>query len=366
MARKLYILTESIGTGHSQAARAIAEMIQKTHPEDRVEVIDFLSSDILSIDQMLKHLYFAALKKAPNLYDLVYKDASGGTFGKFTQNFIETVLVRRMKRLVKVLQPDAMIFTHPFPAGAADIMRARGELSIPLINVVTDFDAHQFFVTNHMDALCVASTSLRDSFVKYGMDPHKFYITGIPVRQAFYEVSALPRSVEPGSVLLMGGGLGLGDIQDNLKRLDSVHEISKFIVITGQNISLYEKVAALSSRLHHEVELHSYTNKVAQIMGRSELLVTKPGALTCTEAMTVNLPMVLVNTLPGQERANAAFLADMGCARWVKRGELASSVHMILTHPEIRENMARACGDHHPESAKKVVDILYKLLQEKN
>lgn len=77
----------------------------------------------------------------------------------------------------------------------------------------------------------------------------------------------------------MGGGLGLGRIADDLKRMDEVDEIARFIVITGQNISLYEEVAALAERLRHPVELHSYTNKVARIMGRCELLVTKPGRL---------------------------------------------------------------------------------------
>lgn len=161
----------------------------------------------------------------------------------------------------------------------------------------------------------------------------------------------------------MGGGLGLGRIADDLKRMDEVDEIARFIVITGQNISLYEEVAALAERLRHPVELHSYTNKVARIMGRCELLVTKPGALTCTEAIVMNKPMVLVNTLPGQERANAAFLSGLGCAEWVKRGELAETVRYILANPEKRKQMENACGTSHMESAGEVVKILYDMVE---
>jgi putative glycosyltransferase len=111
------------------------------------------------------------------------------------------------------------------------------------------------------------------------------------------------------------------------------------------------------------VELHSYTNKVARIMGRCELLVTKPGALTCTEAIVMNKPMVLVNTLPGQERANAAFLSGLGCAEWVKRGELAETVRYILANPEKRKQMENACGTSHMESAGEVVKILYDMVE---
>ena len=125
-------------------------------------------------------------------------------------------------------------------------------------------------------------------------------------------------------------------------------------------------MAVLAEKLRHPVELHSYTNKVAHIMGRCELLVTKPGALTCTEAIIMNKPMVLVNTLPGQERANAAFLSGLGCAEWVKRGELAETVRHILTDPEKRKQMESACSSNHVESAGEVVKILYGMVEKMN
>ena len=92
-------------------------------------------------------------------------------------------------------------------------------------------------------------------------------------------------------------------------------------------------------------------------------MVTKPGALTCTEAIIMNKPMVLVNTLPGQERANAAFLSGLGCAEWVKRGELAETVRHILTDPEKRKQMESACGPNRMESAGEVVKILYGMVE---
>lgn len=360
MGKKLYILTESIGTGHSQAARAVAEMIQLTHPEDSVEVIDFLSSSALSIDQILKRTYLTILEKAPSLYDKAYTDSDQTLLGDISQSVLNKMLTRRLEKLVSVLHPDALMFTHPFPAGAADRLRRMGKLSIPLMGIVTDFDAHQLWADPHLDSLCVATEGIKEKFTAYGLDADKIHVTGIPVRRAFYECSG-KAGYEKGAVLVMGGGLGLGDILDNLKRLDQDEEIKKFIVITGKNISLYEKAAALSKNLKHPLELHSYTNKVAQIMQRSDVLVTKPGALTCTEAMVMNLPMVLVNTLPGQERVNAAYMVAKGCAKWVKRGELADTVSHIISDRALRDQMADACGKDHPESSKNVVHELYRL-----
>lgn len=361
--RKFIILTASIGTGHSQAARAIAESIQKSHPSDSVSVLDFVSNNPLSIDHIIKDSYLKMIDVFPAMYDHLYSDSQSSRFGVLSQYMLSIAFKRRMRSLAETLKPDAFIFTHPFPAGAADLLKADGRISMPLLGVITDFDIHQLWVDPHLDAFCVATPDLKDLMETYDIPGDMIHVTGIPVRHSFYEQAALKKPFEKGSVLVMGGGLGLGNVTDNIERLDGVEEISKFIVITGKNIDLYEKVAALSEHLHHPVELHSYTNKVAEIMARSEILVTKPGALTCTEAMVMSLPMILVNTLPGQERANALHMKRQGCAEWVKRGELAETARRILKNPEIREKMAAACGTHHPDSAKNVVDVLYGMVE---
>ena len=76
--------------------------------------------------------------------------------------------------------------------------------------------------------------------------------------------------------------------------------------------------------------------------------------------------MALVNTLPGQERANAVFLNKLGCAEWVKRGELADTVREILSNPDKKKKMEEACEGFHPESAKETVRILYKMVEQNN
>lgn len=359
--KRIFILTASIGTGHSQAARAIAEAIKLAHPEDSVRVLDFVSRSMWSVDHMIKDTYLHMIRLFPDMYDSLYASSRSSRFGQLSQNLLSLAFKNKMRRLVDALRPDALIFTHPFPAGAADFLKKSGGLPIPLLGVITDFDIHQLWIDPHLDGFCVATEALKKMLAEYSISNDKIHVTGIPVRRAFYEESKKKRQPEKGTVLIMGGGLGLGNVIDNIKRLDPVEEISKFIVITGQNIALYEEIASLSASLLHPVELHSYTNKVAEIMSRSDLLVTKPGALTCTEAMTMNLPMVLIHTLPGQERANAGYIADLGCARWVKRMELADTVRQILTDSSLRNSMAKACGDSHADSARRVVEVLYSL-----
>lgn len=360
--KQIFILTASIGTGHSQAARAIAEAINLLHPEDSVRVLDFVSRSVWSMDHMIKDTYLNMIRLFPDVYDNLYASSRNSQFGRLSQNLLSLTFKKKMRRLAEALRPDALIFTHPFPAGAADSLKKSGDLTIPLLGVITDFDIHQLWIDPHLDGFCVATEELKAMLAGYSISSKKIHVTGIPVRKAFCEEGKKERQPEKGTVLIMGGGLGLGKVIDNIKLLDPVEEISKFIVITGQNIALYEEIASLSATLRHPVELHSYTNKVAEIMSRSELLVTKPGALTCTEAMTINLPMVLINTLPGQERANAAYMANLGCARWIKRIQLAETVRQILTDAALRNSMIEACDCSHPDSARKVVELLYTMM----
>ncbi len=362
--KKFFILSASIGSGHSQAARAVAEAIRMKHPGDSARVLDFLSGDSFSLDQLIKRSYLKMLDVFPIIYNRLYSNSQNRYLGNGVQSLLSWSFRRRMKRLIAALKPDALIFTHPFPACAANLLKKEGALSIPLLGVITDFDIHQLWIYKHLDGYCVPTQELADKLAAHGVPRSIIHTTGIPVRRAFYEERKRSPVREEGTVLIMGGGLGLGYITDTLKRLDKVKEIRRFIVITGQNISAYEEVALLRARLLHPVELHSYTNKVAQLMGRSDLLVTKPGALTCTEAFTMDLPMVLVNALPGQERANAAHLQEKGCAVWVKRGQLADTVRDILLHPEKRQKMADRCGPVIENSSGKIVDILYRMLEE--
>lgn len=126
--RRFFILTASIGTGHSQAARAIAESIKEMHPEDSVRVLDFVSRDVLSVDQIIKRTYLQMIRLIPDIYDNLYSNSQKSSFGKTSQTLLSLSFRRRMERLIRVLNPDALIFTHPFPAGAADLLKKRAIL----------------------------------------------------------------------------------------------------------------------------------------------------------------------------------------------------------------------------------------------
>ena len=364
--KKVLIMSASIGSGHTQAAHAIEEYLKTLPAECEVEHFDFISNDALSIDNIVKETYLKILDLFPMLYDLMYYSSQGYKKGMVVKTLFSWGLKRRMLHVLAEKKPDMLVFTHPFPAGAAALLKRQHRLQIPLVGVITDFTIHQLWVYPQIDQYFVAASQIKDQLVAQQVEPHKVIVSGIPVRDAFRqqrwhwdEDHAKRRNV-----LIMGGGLGMGSIRQSLSVLDQLDNIDDFTVVTGYNADLYDEICQMRKELRHPVEVLGYTNHIPELMVRASLLVTKPGALTCTEAATVQVPVILYSPIPGQEEANAQYMQKKGCARWVRSQEdRAAVVHELMDAPEELQQMAAASLACHRNGAQIVGQHVLQLLQ---
>ncbi len=328
------ILSASIGNGHIQAARAVAEAV-KAHPTGyRAQTLDFLSRDVISVDYWVRETYIKMIDIFPLFYELLYHQSQRGRSAGQIRLLLSHVLRSRIRNLMSVLHPDALVFTHPFPMVAAVGLKSKGELHVPMVSVVTDFDIHGLWVTDRMDAYCVPTEREAATLRQYRIPAERIHTTGIPIMSRFYDTQHRPAR-EEGTVLIMGGGLGFGAVKDALHRLAHLSLIRRFIVVTGHNVSLYDDISDMRSEIPVPVELYGYTDDIPDLMARASLLITKPGALTCTEAMSMQLPLLLVDAIPGQEEANAEYLTRIGQARWIDREELVDAVTQLLSAPSV-------------------------------
>lgn len=364
--KKVLILSASIGTGHTQAARAIEEYLRQVPGQCEVEHVDFLSNDFLSIDNLVKETYIKILDVFPMLYDLMYYSSQGYKKGMMVKTMVAWGLKRRMMRVITERKPDIIVFTHPFPAAAAALLKRQHRIAIPLVAVITDFAIHQFWIYQQMDLYCVAASQIKDLLIRQHIDRQKIIVSGIPIRNTFQQERW---QLETGcrrerNILIMGGGLGMGSIKQSLALLDQLDNVDSFTVVAGYNADLYDQVSQMRSELRHTVYVYGYTNRISSLMVHATLLVTKPGALTCTEAATVQVPMVLYSPIPGQEEANATYMQKKGCARWVKHSEeLVSTVSELMTNPEELRHMSQASVACHRYGAQIVGKQILQMLQ---
>lgn len=301
-------LAAPFGTGHLYAATAAAEAWQRLAPDWRVTV-ENLSPPLI---RGVAAGYLELLQWAPGLYRLLYQ----APLPPSAAWLIRRAFLRPVIESIRANRPDVVVATHPFPGRVAAHLKRKGRLHAQVAFIVTDFLPHHLWVCPGVDHYFVATTAGAARLRELGVSPDRITISGIPIRAAFDR--PIVHRAEGGperQVLVMGGGLGLGPIAEAVGALAAIPRPElRVTVVCGRN-------EGLQSELQHQLRgdgrfrLLGETDRIPELMREADLLVSKPGGLTCCEALASGLPLLLLAPLPGQEEENAEALLLTGAAR---------------------------------------------------
>lgn len=355
---KVLILSASIGSGHTKAA----ESLQKVFGES-AQVVDFMAKDISTLNWLTKKIYLAALRFIPDLYDRIYKFADGRKVGVSVRFLSSALMYLPFARLFDKFQPDVVICTHPFPEAAASLwkfLHAKSARNFLLATVLTDYSLHEIWIYGEVDAYFVATAEMKRELANHCRAGQKIFAAGIPIGAEFNSIEKIADTTCT-TILIMGGGLGLGSIEETLLELDKLDKPLRIIVIAGLNESLTARLKRL--KLSHALEVLGYVSDVHRLMSAADLLITKPGALTMTEAFAAGLPLILHAPIPGPEALNAAYAVAHGAAISVGDKKISAVVDELLNEPARLDDM-RCCAKKisRPLAAVEIVNCLEKLL----
>ncbi len=313
---------------------------------------DFLDSrDAAS--RFLKDAYLKMLDVFPTAYDYLYRWTQEPLPGSNLGSLTALVMKRKLLQMVEKHRPDVIVFTHPFPGCAAAALRRRRRLSLPTASVLTDFAVHRLWVHQEIDLYFVACQEMKKELVALNIPGDRIHVTGIPVAADFAGPPARCRPDREPSVLIMGGGLGLGAIEQAITDLAAVGRRLHITALAGANEALRRRLSAAAANSPHSIEVLGFTDRIRDLMAEAALLITKPGALTCSEALATGAPLILLNPLPGQEEENAAYLVSRGAAvRAADAGDLGRVVARLLSRPDMLARMrTRSLALGRPEAA---------------
>ncbi|MBR4151902.1 MAG: glycosyltransferase [Selenomonadaceae bacterium] len=325
----ILILSASIGSGHTKAAEALQKILG-----DSAQAIDFMAKDISTLNWLTKKIYLAALRFIPDLYDRIYKFADGRKVGVSARFLSSALMYLPFARLLNKFRPDVVICTHPFPEAAASLwkfLHAKSDKNFLLAAVLTDYSLHEIWIFGEVDAYFVATDEMKSELANHCRAGQKIFATGIPIDEKFSAVKKISAPVP--TILIMGGGLGLGSIEETLLELDKVKSPLKIIVVAGLNENLSARLKKLRGKISHPVEVLGYVSDVHKLMAAADLLITKPGALTMTEAFAAGLPLILHAPIPGPEFKNAAYAVAHGAAISVGERKISNVVEELLNQP---------------------------------
>ena len=370
---RILILTASIGSGHMRAAEAIRAALA-AHPRVdtiQVDVVDFMARDVSMIHYLMKRIYLTMLRFVPDLYDVFFRIAGKSASGSIVRGAFAQVMVRTMGRIVRRYEPDLIVATHPFPEGAAALWRTRHGTSYALAALLTDYALHAIWLVRGVDQYFVATDTMACEMVARGFELRSVRATGIPITQADYSLARAEAQAQVGlpgdlpTLLLMGGGLGLGGMERTLAALETLERRLAILVAAGRNTVLETHVRRMADSSRHVIRVFAYTDEVPVLMRAADLLITKPGGLTISEAFAAGLPLLLHDPIPGPETENAIYATRRGAAVWLHPGErMGPAVEEILAHriSEMRR-AARDCACE--DAARRVAETLMDMLTRK-
>jgi processive 1,2-diacylglycerol beta-glucosyltransferase len=340
--KNVLIVSASVGAGHNQAAKAVAEGIKRRYPGANATIVDFMAGESSYLNTLVKETYLKMISLSPQLYELLYRWSQiPGQYPK-VQNLVARAMKRSMLRLYLRHRPDMIVCTHPFPCGAAAYLKRTRRMDVSLIAVLTDFAVHPLWVYDEVDHYFVASREMKADMTARGVASDKVSATGIPIDAGFskpVDRSSICRGLglDPAmpTVLMMGGGLGVGPVKEALQNLNSTDVQLQIVVVAGKNAALRRQLNTVAGFSRHRIVVIGYTRRIRDLMALADLLITKPGALTCSEALAMSLPLLLFCPIPGQEEENAGYLVSQGAAILVDGvSVLGQVVGSLLTQPE--------------------------------
>jgi len=356
-------------SGHRAAALAVETGLRELDPSCRVDVMDSVGSAHPALSKAILATYGIVISRAPGLWAAVHDSEMlprrVGGLGRLAGK----VEARRLSERLEGFGSDCVICTQAFPCATV----AQHKESYPrmkLVACVTDFCAHGWWPTEGVDSYAVASELAVEQLASRGVSRDKVHLTGIPIRPRFAHPAAAREEMaaylgldrECPTVLVMGGSRGIGRIGEVLAELASNMPGAQVVVVCGTNRELRRELESLEDKpaLTHVL---GYEERVDALMELADVLITKAGGITTSEALAKRLPMVFLDPIPGQEWGNAAYLTGAGAAFLAKGAcDAAGLAREVVENARVAEDMKRSAQSlARPEAARAVASMALEL-----
>lgn len=360
--KKILIITGSFGNGHIKVTNNVVEELSNYN-------VDILVHDLFleahpKLTKVAQAWYINSFTYFRTAYAMFYYNQPA----KVDRCFYSRYGLKRLVYLIDKHQPDMILSTFPTPV----LRRIKRFIKpdVKIHTIITDYRFHKNWLIKESDHYYVGSNKLKQELIKHGSHPGNISITGIPVERKFSKhvnrsVFLKRNHLDPNkeTIMIATGAFGvLKGFQKIISEMLNKKNI-QIVVICGNNTALKTKLEQAFFD-NPSVCIIGFTDQMSEWMAASDILITKPGGITITEALTRNIPMVLYNPAPGQEKENALLFEanDLGQIANTKE-ELLGIVESMISNIFLRKRMIRKMKEFEKPRAteyvvKHIVDTL--------
>ncbi len=375
---KILILSCNTGEGHNSCAKALQKAMQRRGIA--CEIQDTLALVSKELSQRIGNAYVYSTRGS--LFEFVYK------FGGFVSDNSESrqsilyganrLYAQKLYDHIIANHFDVVVCVHLFPAEAITAIKRNMPFSLPTYFVMTDYTCIPFLQETDLDHYIIPHEHLVEEFVEKGIPREKIVPIGIPIdeqkfthrlpkkqarQQLLATVLAPNLNIYGNWYLVMSGSMGYGNVEQLVQLLvEQIRPEDSVICICGRNEELLH---ALQSHFgeQSQVWLMGFSDKVSMLMDASDVIFTKPGGITSTEAIVKNIPLIHTLPIPGLENYNAHFFHNHGLSYHTTDPQQQVAIAMRLCEDKAyRQQMLRNQRAHaNPHTSDDVIDlILYK------
>ncbi|MGG1314412.1 MULTISPECIES: MGDG synthase family glycosyltransferase [Cohnella] len=336
--KRVLLLSEGFGTGHTQAAHALSVGLRQLSPRVQTKVIELGTFLNPVIGPLILSAYRKTVSSRPKLVGKLYRNHYDKSLNRMKRFALHRLFYNHVSDVIEQLKPDIIVCTHPFPNAVVSRLKRLG-LDVPLCTVITDYDAHATWVNPEVDMYLVSTSTVRNKLIARGIPPGKIEVTGIPVHPNFWhphdraEILTQFGLADMPTVLIMGGGWGLMYSEQMVEYMTSYADKVQLILCVGSNEKAREKLLEDPKFQHPNIKVLGFTKEISKLMDVSDLLVTKPGGMTCTEGMAKGIPMLFYEPIPGQEEENLDYFVTHGFGEALTSTETIDRWFRLIQEP---------------------------------
>jgi len=374
MKKKLLIAYASYGSGHKKVAEYVYDYFKEHSDNFEIKVIDVMdyANLIARINQKVFNLNFKFQMSFSQTigYEITDNKIITAPYKEITKLFLN----KKLEKEILKFDPDILISTHFFPSILMGNINQKYKRNTKIITILTDYASHSMWLKNHKreNAYIVSNEIVKKELIDYGIPENKIYPFGIPLSSQFKQIEKdinkikNKYNVNNDKLIFLffgGGSIGASFTYNYLKQLLKEKLNINIIFVSGKNTKLKNKCDTFIEENNiKNVTVLGFTDDISNLLNIADVVISKPGGLSVTEAVEMNTPMVLIPGNGGQENHNAKFITKNKFGiRTRTPYSLAKKCKKLVNNPKIIEEMYQNLKNYEEN---KSIEKLFTLVNE--
>lgn len=356
MKQKIAFLYLNTGGGHVAPARALAHGLEATHPDTAEAVLFNGFSDKM---RLCRYFFEDGYQVSSNYFEagyvLFYRLTEIPLAIRFGNYFVSIHGVRNLVNLLREQNITKVVCMHEILILMAREAIDRVDPTIPLITMVTDpFTAHSlWFYQKNMELVVFSEKLKKEAVERHGWDPRRVHSFPFILSRAFdrpytpVEVAEAKKRLEIPQdkkvLLIAGGGEGLKSADRLVSAFLRQKRPELLIVVCGKNKILRLQVSTMVElRKAKNVRIYGFVSFMPDLLNCADCIITKGGASTVMEVLSVGKPVIFSTFIRGQELGNVLYAVHNGAGLYIKKPkEILEKAVEILDNPQLAQRMHR-------------------------